>query len=80
MKGKTKSGRENRRKINIGLVFIISGLVLIFSVSLLDGFTFSFVNAIQHVISDLTVDIRVHAYIAGLIILAYGIYRMYKNQ
>jgi hypothetical protein len=79
MKGKNKGGRKNERRINISLPFIISGLVLIFAVSLLDGFAFSFVNALQHIYSDLTIDIKVHAYIAGLIILLYGIYRRYTN-
>ena len=60
-----------------GLLFIAAGLGLIIFVSLMDGFSYSFVRAIDHIISDLTIDIKVHAYIAGLVLLLYGIYKKF---
>lgn len=73
MKGKSKSGNGKE------WLFIASGLALILAVSLIDGFTFSFVNAIQHIIFDLTAEIKVHAYIAGLVLLMYGLYKRSRS-
>lgn len=73
MKGKNKNQ-------DASLLFMLAGLALIIIVSLLDGFVFSFVYAIQHIISDLTVDIKVHAHIAGLVLLLYGIWRRYNSK
>lgn len=74
MKNKTQT------KKNIGLPFMICAFILILVISLLDGPIFSFVNAIQHIYSDLTINIKVHAYIVGLVLLLYGIYRRYANR
>jgi len=68
MKGNRKGKAEGS-----GIVFIVAGAALIIFISLLDGFVFSFTNATRHVISDLTIDSKVHAYIAGIILSLYGI-------
>lgn len=66
---------KQAKKKDGNVTFIVAGLALIIIVSLIDDFPFAFLNAIQHIISDLTVDIKVHAYIAGLILLMYGLYK-----
>jgi len=66
---------KGKQKKDTNLTFIIAGLALIFVVSLTDGFALSFTDAIQHIISDLTIDVKVHAYIAGLVLLMYGLYK-----
>lgn len=63
--------KTERRDVN--LLFIGIGLALIIVISILDGFAASFASTIRHIISDFTIELKVHAYIAGLMLLAYGI-------
>ena len=72
-------GRSKGKKKAAGHVFIFSGLVLLLVVSLLDGFVSAFTHAIQHIIFDLTIDVKVHAYIAGIVLLMYGLYKRARS-
>ena len=74
-----RSKQKAEKKSGTALALIISGLALIIILSLLDGFVYSFVNTVHHIVSDLTVDLKVHAYIAGFVLLIYGLYKMSRS-
>ncbi len=60
------------------LVIIAFGAVVIFLVSMFQGFALTFIEMLSHVKSDLTVDLVIHIYILGWILLLYGIYKYVK--
>jgi len=60
-------------------IYATIGAALVILISLLYGFSQMLAEAINHLISDLTVEIVVHAYIAGLVLIAYAAY-LYKRK
>jgi hypothetical protein len=63
--------RENNRKAG---AMIIIGASLILIVSLMEGFEKSAANTFYHIINDLTAELLVHAYIAGIVLAIFGLY------
>ncbi len=62
-------------------LLIVSGSILIIVVSLIKGgFYEAFAEALDHVMNDLTVELAVHAYIAGVVLIAIGVFGYYRKK
>ncbi len=59
---------------------IIAGAVLIISISLLSGFLQMLTEFPQHLYKDFTAELQIHMYIAGWLLLFYGVYRLGKKR
>lgn len=57
----------------------IIGFALVLLISLMSGFSQMFTEAITHITNDLTAELAVHAYIAGLLLIFYALY-LYKTK
>jgi len=71
---------EEKMKISHHYLLIIIGIVLIIAVSLMNGFGNSFIVAVYHIINDLTVELPVHAYIAGIVLIITGIIKLFMKK
>ena len=59
--------------------FLIAGLALIILGTVIEGIGIVS-HAISHIYSDLTVELLIHLYIAGWILVIYGIYKLLKKS
>ncbi len=62
------------------IYFMLGGLLLIAAASIYNGFYETFITSLKHLKSDLTTELSIHIYIAGWIIVIYGIYKLLKNE
>ena len=63
--------KRNNRKTGS---MIIVGAALILIVSFIEGFANAAANAFYHIINDVTSELLVHAYIAGAVLVVFGLY------
>ena len=59
--------------------FLIAGLALIILGTVIEGIGIVS-HSISHIYSDLTVELLIHLYIAGWILVIYGIYKLLKKS
>jgi hypothetical protein len=59
--------------------FIVLGIVLLIPLFLMEGLT-ALSHTALHLIEDFTVDLWVHVFIAGWILIAFGIYSFLKKK
>jgi len=71
---------QERKKNTRTTVLLIVGLLLIAAVSLLEGPVPAAQNAIQHVVEDVTTELVVHVYIAGLAIIIIGAWLLMRSK
>lgn len=50
------------------------GVSLVLFISIIYGFREMLIETVNHIIGDLTVELAVHAYIAGAVLVAYAAY------
>ncbi len=60
-------------------VAIVLGILLILAGLAVEGLA-AFPHLVQHVVSDLTADLPIHAFIAGWVLLAYGLVRALRQR
>lgn len=60
-------------------IFMIAfGVIVIFIISAFQGFALTFLDMLSHIKLDLTVDLMIHLYILGWLLLLYGIMKYVK--
>ncbi len=62
------------------IAMVSTGAALVLTVSLLEGIEKAAANAFYHVVKDVTSELQVHAYIAGTILFAFGLYRYARRH
>ncbi len=71
--------RKNKEKVQCAYFYMLIGIVLIITISLMQGSN-AFFEAMNHIINDLTNELLVHLYIAGFILLIVGVYVFVKER
>ncbi|MBI4015126.1 MAG: hypothetical protein HY362_00175 [Candidatus Aenigmarchaeota archaeon] len=57
-------------------ICILLGLLLILYFSFVLGFVQAFSNMFSHIVKDFTIELSDHLYIAGWLLLIYGLYKL----
>ena len=59
---------------------VIVGIVLLIPLSLSVGVSQALFDVAGHLVKDFTTELLEHAFIAGLILIVFGIYRFWKKK
>ncbi len=62
------------------VIYILLGLLLILSISFLFGILEVFQGMLSHIVKDFTIELSEHLYIAGWLLLLYGLYKLGKKR
>lgn len=60
-------------------IALLAGLVLVALGLAIEGLGI-FPRTLQHLVEDLTVDLTIHLFIAGWLLLAYGLFRLSRKE
>jgi len=66
------------KKIKKSYLFILIGFVLIVLISLIEGFSETFYHMLRHLYEDY-LELNIHLYILGFVLLFYGLYLWFKG-